>query len=394
MIEAIYLYIILYKKHKDMLNPFGISCVIMLITAAISLLNPGNILSKWHILTHLSVQAFSLVVFAIGFIQPVNEKKNNVRFINISTLGNSKFLSYSVYFFLISFVCALYEWYKNGLIVTLINSDSTIDLKSELISFSGVHYGTVCLPYCAVISFYKLLYIKMSKKKFVLNILVIAFTIFYELFVEMSRGTMLILLLSLIVIYDRKKKISVIKLLRYGALIIAFMILFMMIRVANRNSLVYTGTGGYTWWSPVYMYIGTCFDNLNTLVTSNNKLTLGYITVLKPILEVLGFELNIEYIQYNYFFFNARTMLYPFYHDLGVLGVVIFTAIIYSVVAFIYKKSTYDDRYLILFASLQKCIFMPFFGNYFTGVFCNTFPFIAIWFLIVLSDNLRFKKII
>ena len=134
-----------------------------------------------------------------------------------------------------------------------------------------------------------------------------------------------------------------------------------------------------------YLYFATCFDNLNSLINNGSPMTICYATILKPILDVFNIQLNIPLTEYQYSFFNAKTMIYYFYHDLGIIGVIIFTSIIYLVVLRVYKKAKYDSNYLLLLAALQKSIFMVFFGNYFTGVFCPSFPFIVIWLLCIYS---------
>ena len=385
IIEAASFYWLLYKNTNDILNPFAITLGSWLGAAGISQLNIGGILPDWELMTHITVQAFALTVFLIGSRR--NKSSGEYYYSNLTIKFNNKFIIASRVVFLVSFICALIEWKSNGFVITIFNS-STADLKGDMIALSGIHYGTVCLPYCALVSLYEIYFRKNKKKStWIYNISVIASCVFYSLFIELSRGSMLIIILGGILLTHSRFRIKFSKLVRYALMLTLLMVILMMIRIQNRDSFIYTATGTYEWWSPIYLYVATCFDNLNTLIKSGTPMTLCYATVLKPILDVFNIDLNIPIIEYNYSFFNARTMIYSFYHDLGIIGVVIYSFIIYMVVSRIYRRAKYDSRYLLLLAALQKSIYMVFFGNYFTGVFCPSFPFIVIWFLGIISQT-------
>ena len=166
----------------------------------------------------------------------------------------------------------------------------------------------------------------------------------------------------------------------------------MILRMENLTSIVFSASSNPL-VSSIYMYIATCFANLNQLIEVGSPYTIITATILKPIFEVLNLNLPTEILDINLLFFNAKTYLYTFYHDLGILGIIVYPMIIYSIIGVLYKKSKTKAKYILLLAALQKSMYTIFFSNYFSGTFGILFPFIVIAFLLALLPSKSQKTI-
>ena len=377
IIQAIFWYLILVRRSKDILNPFAVSTIIWLGCAGISQWQISDLITKWEFETHITVHACAYSIILCGLI--FSDKEYKFHYKVTDSVFTSKFRILGIAFFLISLSCAIYEWKINDFIVPILSDTSSGDLKSELQAVSGIHYGTICFPYFSLVAFYEILFNRKSNKFFAG--LVIAVTLGYTLFVQVSRGDLLIILLGMLLLFHAKYQIRVKYLAVLGGGLLLIMCLFMLVRVRNSQSLVYTAVEGNPYFSSIFMYIATGFENLNSLVKHGSPYTVIYATILKPILDVARLKMNIEFLNFEVVFFNAKPIAYSFYHDLGIAGVIIYTFVIYSIVGFIYKRAKYDRRYLLLLAALQKSIYVIFFGNYFTGTVGTSFPFVIIGIL-------------
>ena len=392
IIQAMIWYYLLVKLSKDVLNPFAVSASIWLLGAALSQLRLSDLISQWNVETHIIVHIFAYVVIVCGFL--FSDDKNSLFDNNLICIFESRYKYISRILFLIAFICAILEWSVNGFYIPILLK-SGADLKGGLVGISGVHYGTVCFPYFSLVALFELLFDENSKYyDKIYNSIVIILTVCHTIFIQISRGDLLIIILGALIIVHGKFRIHFKYLVFLGIAIIFILLALMLIRVQNESSLVYTAVGRNPYVSAIYMYIATCFENLNSLVEHGSPYTIVYITILKPIFEVLDLPLTVSYLEYNVEFFNARTMIYGFYHDLGIVGVGMYSFCIYIAVGIIYRKARHDRRYLLLLAALQKSIYVTFFGNYFTGVVCASFPFFVVWILCICmgtSQNTRSK---
>ncbi|EOS81953.1 hypothetical protein C817_00124 [Dorea sp. 5-2] len=387
VIQTIIWYYLLVKVSKDILNPFAISATLWFLGAALSQLRLSELIARWGIQTHFVVHIFAYVVIVCGFLF---SKRNNIRGNKSTCLFLKQYKYVSRFFFGIALTCTVLEWMVNGFCIPIL-LDSGSDLKSELVAISGIHYGTVCFTYFSLVALFELLFDENSNKRDrIYNRIVILLTLFHALFIQMSRGDLLIIIFGALLLIHGKYRIRFKYLVLLVGCVLLSLLALMLVRVQNTDSLVYTAVETNPYVSAIYMYIATCFDNLNSLIEQGSPYTLIYITILKPIFEVFNFTVPIPYLEYSVEFFNAKTMIYGFYHDLGTIGVVMYSFCIYSLVGTIYKKTKYDERYLLLLAALQKSIYVTFFGNYFTGTVCTTFPFIVVWMLCMCMDK---KKI-
>lgn len=339
---------------------------------------------------HFTVLAFGIAVIICGLLfAKRNSRAGTGKAGSFRVSKNFKVLSMLA--FLASFACAILEWRANGFNISLLQSSGT-DIKNEIVSLPIVHYGTVFLPYCALISLYRILFCKGCFRPY--HYFVIGFAVFYSLLIQVSRGTLLLILLGTLPLLQERLHLKLRHFIGMAAAIGFILLGIILVRVPNRESLVYSAVEADPFISAIYTYIATCYDNLNTLVREGTQYSLSYAALLKPVFKVLNIQFDVPYVEYDLAFFNARTMLYGFYHDLGILGVMLYTFPIYFAVGLIYYKSKRERIYLVLFAALQKPIFCIFFGNYFTGAFITMFPSILIWIMILLSRDggIRYEK--
>lgn len=384
LLQAILWYFVLAMRSKDTLNPFAISIFSWMGGAAVSQLNLSELIGKWCLEMHILVCVCSYAIIITGLIFSKREK--NFYYIQTDCVVNWKYKIAARSFLICAFACALIEWYASGFYIPLLHGNAGEDLKAGVIAISGVHYGTVCVPYCALLSLFELLNDKKSNKIF--HVSIIAITVAYVLGVQMSRGDLLIIIFGGLLLMHTKKDIKISQMVVIGGGIVAILIGIMLIRLQNMESLVFTATSN-PYLSSIYMYIATCYDNLNSLVSNQNHFTVAFVSIIRPICDVINLDIPIQILNYNVVFFNAKTFLYSFYHDLGILGGVLFPTIIYGAIGVTYKKVRIDGRFLLFLAALQKSIWMVFFGNYFTGTVVTTFPLVLIFILCCLMPKER-----
>lgn len=385
--QAVLWYFVLAERTKDTLNPFAISFFSWMGGAAISQLKLSELVGRWCIEMHILVHLCGYVIIIAGLL--FSRKEKVFYYAQTDCIVNWKYKIAARVFTVCAFTCAYIEWYASGFYIPLLHGTAGGDLKAGIVAISGVHYGTVCVPYCALLSLFELLNDKKSNK--VLHTVVIALTIAYVLGVQMSRGDLLIIVFGGLLLVHTKKNIRISQMLIIGGGIVAILIGIMLVRVQNMESLVFTATSN-PYMSSIYMYIATCYDNLNSLVANQNHFTFVFVSIIKPICDVINLEIPIQILDYNVVFFNAKTFLYGFYHDLGTFGGVLFPAAIYGLIGVIYRKARIDGRFILFLAALQKSIWMLFFGNYFTGTVVTTFPLVLIFLLCCLMPKTREKE--
>lgn len=388
---GIFTFIYYYKKTRDILNPFGIVIAIWCMVAGIANLNLSHLETQWNVVTYLVVILFPLMIMFVAEVGKINVF-DRTRYDRIE-LSNCYILC-SRFVFLICVVCAFVEFKAQGYSIGLFTDlDGVSDAKTTIQSVPIWHYGTIYLPYCSISAFYELCFSKIKSKTSILFLLIeFILPILHSLFIIVSRGTLLIIILGVVYIWSRKFKIKVSKLAAIIAFILAAFVLIMQLRVNYSGSLVYSVIEGHTIISVIYSYTALNFNNL-TLLTQNGSSWTIINRTFGGITQLLGmygwFKLPDTYMTV---FFNALPICYYFYDDLGLIGVVLYTTIIFSVVKKLYNKCNVNQNYMILMASLQKAIWMSIFGNYFCQYRVTLFPYIVLAIMIKLM-NVRFKPL-
>lgn len=359
---GLFSYYFFYRLYRDALNPFSIMLVFWLICAGIGTMQLSIYDSPWCIETYISVVLSSLIIFTVGLVfsgKPSNRKEQAVASIEISP---NVFLFFHL-LFVVCLLCSISEWSLNGFSLNL--GLNVYDSKSSYITSSSslIHLGTSLLPYFALIFIYDLVICSPQKRVAIIEIIEIAVCVLYITFVQVSRGTLLIIVFGLLAILARRINIKPRNLLVALGIVAVGFILMIMLRV-DEGSIVFNYTPYPPAFNAVYSYISPNFNNFNSVVEHGSNWT-----IFAEMIPSLDLQSNF-YEDTNLTTYggalNAATWLTPMYLDMGAMGIVVYTFLIILFVAIVYRKSRLDIRYLLLFAFLQKPIWTIMFGNYFT----------------------------
>lgn len=376
-------YTFFYRRSKDVLNPFGITIITWNIIAGISSLQLSYLQQNWSRDMYAISLLFPLTVFVAGTTGAKGTgtvaASNPDTWEKIEITNSYRIVSRFV--FIICILCALVEWQAQGFIIPFLVKN-VFDVKSLVVTLPVVHYGTVFLPYCAICAIWEFFYRKDMRKKTVLFLTVIVgCSIFHSLFIVASRGTLLILVLGGLYIVARRYRFSVMKIALPVMGLVWGLVLIIQNRVGS-TSLVFHVIRDHPILSAIYSYTGLNLENLNKLTYKGPDLSIIKNSFL-GVWQMFGYGTSIEAnISETTEFFNATTICYYFYEDLWLIGVVLYTFLIYAVLKFLYNKSMTDSRYVLMIAVLQKAIWMTFFGNYFTAYRVILLPYLVIGIII------------
>lgn len=374
---AIYWYF--YKKTKDSMNPWGVTVIAFCFAAALGMSHVSPLQTPWNVTTYVIIWLFPIVVLAIGAGVKINQSRKVIY--NKFCFSNG-YTTISRLIFVISILCSLIEWGQQGFALTLINADG-FDSKDSWEVISFINYGTQLLPYIAIASFFELVFRKnLRKRDKYVCMGVIAYNVFYTMMCQVSRGSMLIFLLGILFIITRVKQFNIKKISIIIIIILVASYVFVQMRMGNAESLVFNVVPGQPFISSIYGYTGLNFENLNKLIIEGADYSIVGRS-LGGVLQLFGGESIANFTaKHQTVFFNAVPIVYDFYDDLGALGVVIYTALYFGIVGYIYKRSFYDARYILLIAAMQKAVVCSFYGNYFAAYRVLLFPFLVVAFMI------------
>ncbi|EAS44607.1 hypothetical protein P3TCK_26577 [Photobacterium profundum 3TCK] len=340
-------------------------------------------------MTHMVVILGGLsLYFPLLLIPGVNNKKNNVRGVVFTKLYR---LVFNLTFFLalLSFLIR----FKGQLFEPALFFSGASDAKSSVAgSVPFLNYFELLLPFISIAAVFELFKNKyLTKKRQCLLFTVIFFSIvIYSIIYTVSRGGLLIFILGVFYLYLAVYKVGFFKVISFGVFVLLGLSIFTFMRINSASAVVtHFGEGLGVIFSPFYTYIAMCYENLNKLVISNGDMSLFWGALKAFLWPLYKSEYNVNVMGLEYYdtsFFNARTFLYPFYQDLGVFGVVLYSFLIGIIVQALYRVSLYDQRWLLLLAFMQKALVFTFFGNYFFSETVIIFPYV---FALVLLLSLR-----
>jgi hypothetical protein len=216
----------------------------------------------------------------------------------------------------------------------------------------------------------------------------------YSVVFAASRGTLLVILTGGLYLYARNGQFRFVHLLSIGALIIVGMSGLSFLRMSS-ESITNSILGDdplMSFISPIYTYVAFNFENFNSLVRADIQPTFVLYSLkflLWPIFKSDYESGTIVLTNFDTLFFNARTFLYPFYHDLGLIGCVLYPALISLFLTLLRNSIVKNPGRIILLMGFQKSIWFAFFGNYFFGELVIFIPLFILGLLAELYPQRR-----
>lgn len=372
-IAAITLYLFFYIETHDVLNPPGAMVTIWLFMAGICHLDLGTYQKPWCTKTYIVIIVATCSMTLTGYCVLKNKsaRKKLMKKRSDFNIEENQRTSFYHWFYLwvgICFICLIINMRENQIPLTYVFTHSLSGNKGvwRLSSNILVKYFTCMFPYCAIISFYILLFKKkISCREKILNIIIVLVSLFVVLFVMVSRGTAIIPLLGFIYVLHRKNHFSIVKLGQIFGIVLTLFGVYALFRWSDHSSelAVYSGRIQSPLFNSIYNYIVYCYQNLDTLIREGSPMTI-YKYNLPQISKLLGIY-NAEELKYiSVAGFNACTYLVGAYHDLGMLGVIGYSTLSTFIVTWLYNLSNRNESYTIPLAMLQRGIMTRFFGEY------------------------------
>ncbi|MDR2221537.1 MAG: oligosaccharide repeat unit polymerase [Flavobacteriaceae bacterium] len=377
---ALFYFLFFWFRNKDIMNPNMIFLVFWNLACAISCLDVG-MFSPWSDLMYF-VTIISGLFFFIGSVSNFQSIKIKIGSKKVEKVYIAKkYYGITYFLFFICFSCAIIEWLNVGAPISFQIDSIGTDIKAELDgAIPGVHYGTIFFPYVSLFLFFILMNNGKNRK---VHIFMILFSVFFSIISNLSRGELLIYILSLFYLYYRFNRISKKMSLITLGITITMLIVVMIFRV-NTESVVLNMTEN-VYLSVFYSYIAPCFANMNDLINSDLPYHLYGNASFAPLWTIIGEHSQMKVVRFEQFgVFNATPYVYGFYHDYKVYGVIFFPFVFGYLVSKIYSASVLNSSYwILLLAALQKGLYLSFFGNYFTGEMVLLFPFLFIVIIIL-----------
>lgn len=383
LLIALLFYFIFFVITHDIVNPAGVFLLVWFLTCAFSSTYISDLQQRWSSVMHFCLVG-SGVAFFLGAL--IFYPRKRMQIIEKTPTTNT-FRIISRVLFIFSFLCFFIEWWKNGFAVSLLAQDAlTGDAKSVNQGVPFLHYGTLLLPMCTVLAFYELI---CDGVKLYLIVAIFVGVVFYSFGIGLSRGDIFMYVGSILFIISRYRRITFKSIIKVSLILFGIGVGGMLIRVTNTDSAVYTTTD-----SPIvsifYSYIALNFENLQQLIHADLDYRLAGNASLRPLWTIVGQKEQFPVVEFTTLdVFNAKTYLYPFYHDYKLWGVLIFPFLIGLGIGFVYRVVTVSKNkyYIIVMALLQKSIFFAFFGNYFFGELVVMWPYLVGIVIAALSNK-------
>lgn len=373
-IAALITYFIIVYRTRDLLAPSATLCAFWFGAASIaemSSLKDYSLQRNWELETYAAVYLCGLSMFLPGLLQRRQRAK-----LPINCEPSVVFRQLTTILMWSSVAAVSARLYVSGFsLERLAVTFGGVDIKDELShAIPGVHYFEILTPFLSLCALFELNASRQIRKfrRAGLVIYVVYSILVYSLILTASRGTLIVILSGALYLYTLNGRVRLAHLLILGALTIGAMSGLSFIRMSF-GSMTNTFLGHEPLMlliSPIYTYIAFNFENLNSLVRADTDPTYMLYSMKFLLWPVLKSEYNsggITLHNFDTLFFNARTFLYPFYHDLGLIGCVIYPGIISLLLTQIRNSARKHPERVILLMGLQKAIWFTFFGNYFFG---------------------------
>ena len=371
---ALTTYLVLALRTRDWVAPSALLCLFWFGAASfadVTSLKDPTLQRTWELGTYAAVYLCGLSMFSAGFLQV---KRRIIQPVRCDPSHTFRVVTATLMW--LSIVAVAVRLYVFGFsLEQLILDFGGIDLKTQAPdAIPGIHYFEIMTPFLCLCAIFELrASTKMRKwRRIGLITYVIYSAAIYSIILTASRGTLLVIITGALYLYARNGHLRFKHLLTIGAIIVLAMSGLSFLRMSS-ETVTNSFLGDEPMMkllSPIYTYVAFNFENFNSLVRADTHPSYAT-SALKfffwPFLKSEYESGAIRVTEFDTLFFNARTFLYPFYHDLGLLGCVIYPGLISFLLTKLHNFSTRNPGYIILLMGLQKSIWFAFFGNYFFG---------------------------
>lgn len=371
-----------YLKTKDIFNPDGLFSLVWLFSVALSQLKLSSMQFDWNGKVWFVV-ILSWVAYLIGSstIDLVSKKKlicfQPKKNIELNPRKLKK--NISILFFL-SFLSFVIEVVVAGYIP--IFSSNMGAYTGFGISF--IHYNTVAISVVVLMCFYYILTFK--KDQIIIFLMIIGI---FQIISIVSRQLIVFTFFGcLVLLHYKKKKISIIRLAKYGLLAL---VIFGVMGTIRNQSLEYLYDvanikeevpQSFLMWP--YLYFSMGFENLRSFIVSDIDFQLGRLT-FEPIWALTRFKTifnPINLAQYHTIpEFNVSTYLREYYIDFGIAGILFIPYITGIFTKLIYMRMERKELYLLIYIFILHNLVFTFFVNFYsnTSVMINLIYIVLIY---------------
>jgi len=386
LVLGVILYSLIALNNRDFFHPSAVGAFIWFLTSSISLY-PG--FYDWSIQEYISVETtVSVAMAGVFFSVPAILLRVNFKEVLRARHSDARIEFGAIYYTFINFfsvltLLAFFVRFEGQLgSPALFAIGQSIDIKNNVPDGIPIlHYFDYITPIVALTLIYEWFFNdRVSRKRRIVIALYMSFVVISTVFYKVSRGEFLLICLGFVYLLYAKSVISgrrvFIKLFLWIFALLVVVVLLGVLRISEQSRVSgQFGEGVGIVFSQIYTYFSFNFQNLNALVVSETPHTYVWATwrFLLKFFYAGDFRQAFDIVDYELLFFNAKTFIYYFYHDLGIPGVILYSFLIGSFVELVYKVSVRDIRFVLVLAVIQKPIFFLFFGNYFFGEFIMVF---------------------
>lgn len=373
IVIAISSYMFFYKKSSDALNPFGVSILIYMVMYGLSTLNLSVYQHEMLIRTHIMALIPMISTFFIGFYYSESYKKSIKKDRLPVVTSNYRFFMWIIV--ITSLFSVIYLLMSRGVSLGIDFSQVGVlnarkgEISGQIFEGAGIigKFAQI-FPYCIVFVAYDFIY--NDDKSLLLMLIEIGYGIIcavYALLVLASRGTLLLPLLAILYMLNKKYHFSAKMIGILLLIIVAAFSIYMEYRVV-KESAVFSGTVvSNRIFNSIYNYFALAFNNFDMLVRDGSPLTIVEYSLIS-FSKMIGIYSSDHIINHKTLIFNEELFIYGFYHDLGFWGILIWPILIYIFIGRIYVLSRDKKPELILLLAMYgKALFVLPFGNYFFG---------------------------
>jgi len=207
-------------------------------------------------------------------------------------------------------------------------------------------------------------------------------------FVTMAKSQLFLVVFSTVIILHRKKMIKARQLFIVALVCLGLFSLMQLLRTHDSSEFSMLN------FLAIYILSGSvAFDEFNPANFSGGSNIFRFFVALTNRLGLSNIAANETILEYTvigpYSITNVYTLLYPYFVDLGYIGIVVFSVVNGSLCGYFYKKSQNSEPALIMYAMLSYTIVFGFLGEI---LFANLSTFLQYAIYAYLPYCLRFKS--